>query len=61
MNKLIKGPPLHIPDPLQQILSVPIFKGAFFGEDDNSVYSDMAEIVLKASPRLGHQCDIHMH
>ena len=51
MNKLLKGPALNIPDPLNQILSVPIFLGAFFGENDKGVYENLSEIIIRAAPR----------
>ena len=55
VNKLIKGPAINLYDPLGQLITVPHFYAAFFGENDKDVYSDIAKVIIRGAPRYA-QC-----
>ena len=50
ISKLSKKNDIRFDDPLKQLVTVPHFYLAFFGENDRDVYAQLAGIIVKSSP-----------
>ncbi len=49
MDGLVKNP-IHLQDPLRQMVTVPNFYLAFFGENDVEAYKTIAQIMIAGCP-----------